>query len=85
MRILIIAIPFGRVVVRKPGADAGSVIGNIIWFLHAGHVPPPARHQRSAAHGDARIDQDAAAPLTAVAPSRDLAITGGTGPSTDVP
>ena len=28
--------PFGRVVVRKPSAGLGSVLGNIIWFLFAG-------------------------------------------------
>jgi len=28
--------PFGRTVVRKESAGAGSVIGNIIWFVLAG-------------------------------------------------
>lgn len=28
--------PFGRVVVAKPGAGAGSGIGNVIWFVIAG-------------------------------------------------
>lgn len=28
--------PFGRTVVRKPEAGAGSVIGNVIWILLAG-------------------------------------------------
>jgi uncharacterized membrane protein YccF (DUF307 family) len=28
--------PFGRTIVRKPSAGAGSVIGNIIWFILAG-------------------------------------------------
>jgi len=28
--------PFGRVVVRRPGAGAGSAIGNVVWFLVAG-------------------------------------------------
>ncbi len=28
--------PFGRVLVRKPDAGAGSFIGNVIWFLLAG-------------------------------------------------
>jgi uncharacterized membrane protein YccF (DUF307 family) len=28
--------PFGRVVVAKPTAGAGSVLGNILWFLLAG-------------------------------------------------
>ena len=28
--------PFGRVVVRKETAGAGSVIGNILWFILAG-------------------------------------------------
>jgi uncharacterized membrane protein YccF (DUF307 family) len=28
--------PFGRTVVKKPSAGAGSVIGNIIWLLLAG-------------------------------------------------
>lgn len=28
--------PFGRTVVRRPGAGAGAMIGNVIWFLVAG-------------------------------------------------
>jgi uncharacterized membrane protein YccF (DUF307 family) len=28
--------PFGRRVVRRPGAGAGATIGNVIWFLIAG-------------------------------------------------
>ena len=28
--------PFGRVVVRRPGAGAGSVVGNVVWFVIAG-------------------------------------------------
>ncbi len=28
--------PFGRTVVPKPGAGAGSAIGNVIWFVVAG-------------------------------------------------
>ncbi len=28
--------PFGRVVVRRPDAGAGSAVGNILWFLVAG-------------------------------------------------
>jgi uncharacterized membrane protein YccF (DUF307 family) len=28
--------PFGRTIVRKPGAGAGSLIGNVIWFVLAG-------------------------------------------------
>ncbi len=28
--------PFGRVLVPKPGAGAGSFIGNVLWFLLAG-------------------------------------------------
>jgi uncharacterized membrane protein YccF (DUF307 family) len=28
--------PFGRTVVKKPTAGAGSVIGNILWFVFAG-------------------------------------------------
>lgn len=28
--------PFGRVVVRRDGAGAGSVIGNVVWFIVAG-------------------------------------------------
>ena len=28
--------PFGRSVVDKPSAGAGSLIGNIIWFIFAG-------------------------------------------------
>ncbi|MFD1719278.1 YccF domain-containing protein [Georgenia deserti] len=28
--------PFGRTVVRKPGAGAGSALTNVVWFLIAG-------------------------------------------------
>ncbi|UGT59812.1 YccF domain-containing protein [Nocardia asteroides] len=28
--------PFGRTTVEKPGAGAGSLIGNVIWFVVAG-------------------------------------------------
>src|SRR3954464_8826984 len=28
--------PFGRTLVRRPDAGAGSLIGNVIWFLLAG-------------------------------------------------
>jgi uncharacterized membrane protein YccF (DUF307 family) len=28
--------PFGRTVVRRPGAGAGAMVGNVIWFLVAG-------------------------------------------------
>ncbi|MFD3704181.1 YccF domain-containing protein [Nocardia sp. NPDC058658] len=28
--------PFGRTVVDKPSAGAGSLIGNVIWFIFAG-------------------------------------------------
>lgn len=28
--------PFGRTVVPKPGAGAGSIIGNVLWFVLAG-------------------------------------------------
>lgn len=28
--------PFGRTVVRRPGAGAGSVIGNVLWLLLVG-------------------------------------------------
>ncbi len=28
--------PFGRTLVRRPGAGAGSLLGNIIWFVLAG-------------------------------------------------
>jgi uncharacterized membrane protein YccF (DUF307 family) len=28
--------PFGRTIVRRPDAGAGSAIGNIIWFVLAG-------------------------------------------------
>ncbi len=28
--------PFGRAVIDKPGAGAGSAVGNVIWFLVAG-------------------------------------------------
>jgi len=49
--------PFGRTLVRRPDAGAGSLIGNIIWFILAGwwlalghphhrraHVPHDHRH-----------------------------------------
>jgi uncharacterized membrane protein YccF (DUF307 family) len=37
LRIGIFALwPFGKTVVRKPDAGAGSAIGNVIWFLLAG-------------------------------------------------
>jgi uncharacterized membrane protein YccF (DUF307 family) len=28
--------PFGRTIIRRPSAGAGSLIGNIIWFVLAG-------------------------------------------------
>lgn len=28
--------PFGRTVIRKPTAGAGSAIGNVLWFIFAG-------------------------------------------------
>jgi uncharacterized membrane protein YccF (DUF307 family) len=28
--------PFGRTLIRKPGAGTGSAIGNVIWFVLAG-------------------------------------------------
>jgi len=28
--------PFGRTIVRRPGAGAASAIGNVIWFILAG-------------------------------------------------
>ncbi len=28
--------PFGRTTVPKPGAGAGSVVGNVLWFVLAG-------------------------------------------------
>jgi uncharacterized membrane protein YccF (DUF307 family) len=28
--------PFGRTLVRKPGAGAGALVGNVIWFVFAG-------------------------------------------------
>ncbi len=28
--------PFGRVVVRRAGAGAGSAVGNVVWFVVAG-------------------------------------------------
>ncbi len=37
LRIALYALwPFGRTVVRKPGAGAGSLIGNIIWIILCG-------------------------------------------------
>lgn len=28
--------PFGKTIIRRPGAGAGSALGNIVWFLVAG-------------------------------------------------
>ena len=28
--------PFGRTIVDKPGAGAGSAIGNVLWFIFSG-------------------------------------------------
>ena len=28
--------PFGRTIVRRPDAGAGSLVGNVIWFILAG-------------------------------------------------
>jgi uncharacterized membrane protein YccF (DUF307 family) len=28
--------PFGRTVIRRPGAGAASMVGNVLWFLLAG-------------------------------------------------
>ncbi|HCB04665.1 MAG TPA: YccF domain-containing protein [Nocardioides bacterium] len=28
--------PFGRTIVEKPGAGAGSAIGNVLWFILSG-------------------------------------------------
>ncbi len=28
--------PFGRTVIRRPGAVAASMVGNVLWFLLAG-------------------------------------------------
>jgi uncharacterized membrane protein YccF (DUF307 family) len=37
LRIALFALwPFGRTVVKRPGAGAGSAIGNVIWFLLCG-------------------------------------------------
>jgi uncharacterized membrane protein YccF (DUF307 family) len=37
LRIGIFALwPFGKTVVRRPDAGAGSAIGNVIWFVLAG-------------------------------------------------
>jgi Predicted membrane protein len=40
--------PFGRTVVAKPDAGAGSVVGNIIWLVIAG-IPIVAGHLSTAA------------------------------------
>jgi len=40
--------PFGRTVVAKPNAGAGSVIGNVIWLLIAG-IPIVVGHVTTAA------------------------------------
>src|SRR4051794_8028537 len=31
--------PFGRTLVRRPGAGGGSLLGNVIWFVLAGWWP----------------------------------------------
>jgi len=37
LRIGLVALwPFGRTVVKRPTAGAGSTLGNVIWFLIAG-------------------------------------------------
>jgi uncharacterized membrane protein YccF (DUF307 family) len=37
LRIAVFALwPFGRTIVKRPGAGAGSAIGNVIWFLLCG-------------------------------------------------
>jgi len=37
LRIGVYALwPFGRTVVRKPGAGAGSALGNVVWVLLCG-------------------------------------------------
>jgi uncharacterized membrane protein YccF (DUF307 family) len=37
LRIALFALwPFGRTVVKQPGAGAGSAIGNVIWFVLCG-------------------------------------------------
>jgi uncharacterized membrane protein YccF (DUF307 family) len=37
LRIALFALwPFGRTVVKRPGAGAGSAIGNVIWFVLCG-------------------------------------------------
>ncbi len=37
LRIGVFALwPFGKTIVRRPDAGAGSTIGNVIWFLLAG-------------------------------------------------
>jgi uncharacterized membrane protein YccF (DUF307 family) len=30
--------PFGRTVIRRPGAGAASTVGNVLWFLLAGAI-----------------------------------------------
>jgi uncharacterized membrane protein YccF (DUF307 family) len=37
LRIALFALwPFGRTVVKRPGAGAGSAVGNVIWFVLCG-------------------------------------------------
>lgn len=37
LRIGLFALwPFGRTVVKRPSAGAGSTVGNVVWFLIAG-------------------------------------------------
>src|SRR4051794_1848785 len=37
LRIALFALwPFGRTVIKQPGAGAGSAVGNVIWFVLCG-------------------------------------------------
>ena len=65
--------PFGRTVVPKPGAGAGSLVGNVLWFLLAGlwmaiaHVVTglalPDHHRHPARVADFKLAAVAIAPL----------------------
>ena len=58
--------PFGRTLVKRPDAGAGSLIGNIIWFVLAGwwlaigHVitgaDVPHHHRNPAGPGELQAD-----------------------------
>ena len=67
--------PFGRTIVRRPDAGAGSMVGNVIWFVLAGwwlalgHLyrrPHVSLHHRDPARaGELQADPGLAHPVRA--------------------